>query len=169
MPAVAKPQPAIVGRNNHRSYADARDLLREVSYADKHRRVLRPSFCGKDGIAHPMLEWIRPYSAARLAAGPPPGAATRLAILAQFSFFANANADALRPLLVAHGGERRVVADAGPQTLDTVDVGAVAQRMAALLRTHLADSDVTDWLLPGLSTTLPHDRATAAMVFLRTM
>ncbi|KAK1762522.1 hypothetical protein QBC33DRAFT_623598 [Phialemonium atrogriseum] len=124
MPAVVKPQPVIVGRNNHRSYADARDLLREVSYADKHRR---------------------------------------------FGFFVNANAEALRPLLVAHGGQRKIVADAGPQTLDTVDVDAVAQRMAAQLRTHLADPDVADWLLPEFSTTLPHDRATATMVFLGTM
>lgn len=61
------------------------------------------------------------------------------------------------------------VARAGPQTLDTVDVGAVAQRMAALLRTHLADPDVADCLLPGRSATLPHDRPTAAMVLLGTM
>jgi hypothetical protein len=49
-----------------------------------------------------------------------------LAILAQLSFFVNGNAEALRPVFVAHQGRTELVVDARPATVETVDIGVVA-------------------------------------------
>ena len=92
-----------------------------------------------------------------------------LAILTQFSFFVNGNAEALRPLFVAHEDQPELVFDARPASLETVDLDFVAQQLAVMVKESLKDPEVATTLLPNFTTTTPHDRGTAAMVFLGTM
>jgi hypothetical protein len=92
-----------------------------------------------------------------------------LAILAQLSFFVNANAEALRPIFVAHEGRVEVKVDARPNTIDTFDVGVVAQQLAGMVKERLTDPNIATTLLPKFTTTTPHDQATAAIVFLGAM
>ncbi|KAK4124848.1 hypothetical protein N657DRAFT_643604 [Parathielavia appendiculata] len=89
-----------------------------------------------------------------------------LAILTQFSFFVNGNADALRPIFVAHEGRVEVVVDARPDTIETVDVGSVAQELASMVKQRLKDPNIATALLPKFTTTTPLDQTTAAIVFL---
>ncbi|KAH7636143.1 hypothetical protein B0T09DRAFT_237541, partial [Sordaria sp. MPI-SDFR-AT-0083] len=48
-----------------------------------------------------------------------------------------------------------------------VDVGAVAQRLAAMVKERLVDPNIADTLLPTFTTTTPHDRDVAAIVVMR--
>lgn len=92
-----------------------------------------------------------------------------LAILTQFSFFVNKNAEALRHLFVSHQGRQEVdvtVDVPSVRGLRAVDVGAVAQRLAAMVKERLVDPNIADTLLPTFTTTTPHDRDVAAIVFL---
>lgn len=93
-----------------------------------------------------------------------------LAILTQFSFFVNGNAEALRPLFVTHEeGREKLVFDAGPTDIESVDLGHVAKQLAGMVQDRLKDPAVATTLLPHFTTTTPHDAATAAMAFLGTM
>ncbi|KAF4821901.1 hypothetical protein CGCSCA5_v002791 [Colletotrichum siamense] len=47
-------------------------------------------------------------------------------------------------------------------------MAAITEHFVVLLRKHLVDPNLADWLLPTFSTTLPRDRSTAAAVFLGT-
>jgi hypothetical protein len=91
--------------------------------------------------------------------------------LAQFSFFVNGpgNAEALRSIFVTHTGQVEVVFDARPATIQTVNLGVIAQRLVAMVKEKLRDPNIATTLLPSFTTTTPHDRGTAAMVFLGTM
>ncbi|KAK4102845.1 hypothetical protein N658DRAFT_522844 [Parathielavia hyrcaniae] len=89
-----------------------------------------------------------------------------LAILNQFSFFVNGNAETLRDIFVAHEGRAEVVVDARPNTIETVDVGFVAQELASMVKQRLKDPNIATTLLPKFTTTTPHDQTTAAIVFL---
>ncbi|KAI8156032.1 hypothetical protein K4K49_006226 [Colletotrichum sp. SAR 10_70] len=94
-----------------------------------------------------------------------------LAVLVQFSFFINGpgRAEALRHHFVAHDGQRALVVEVGPgQTVTSFDMAAITEHFVVLLRKHLVDPNLADWLLPTFSTTLPRDRSTAAAVFLGT-
>lgn len=50
-----------------------------------------------------------------------------------------------------------------------MDLGAVAQQLAAMVKELLDDPNVTTTLLPTFTTTTAHDQATAAMVLLGAM
>ncbi|POR32698.1 Uncharacterized protein TPAR_07100 [Tolypocladium paradoxum] len=171
MPTTVRPQPGVLGVNNTKAVSTAQELLRQVSYSDKYKRLLLTSFTNEErivpypnGFVYTVLRaWqqdlhleLRPDD-------------VWLAILAQFSFFVNGHAEVLRRVFVAHEGKRSLVVDVRPRSLDTVDMGAVAQELAALVRAQLATPDLADWLLPEFSTTLPIDRSTAAAMFLGTM
>lgn len=88
-----------------------------------------------------------------------------LAILTQFSFFVNANAEALRSVFVAHEGREELVVKV-TGTIKSVDYGIIVQRLAAMAKGRLIDPNIADTLLPGFTTTTPHDRAVASMVFM---
>ena len=92
-----------------------------------------------------------------------------LAILTQFSFFVNGNAEALRPTIVTHEDQPELIFDAHPDGLYAVDLDFVAQQLAAMVKERLNDPEIATTLLPTFTTTTPHDRGTAAMVFLGTM
>ena len=92
-----------------------------------------------------------------------------LAILTQFSFFVNGNADTLRSIFVAHEDRPELVLYAGDEDIHTVNLGAVARGLAAMVQECLKDPNVATILLPTFTTTTPHDRATTALALLGTM
>lgn len=183
MPAVVKPDPLTngSGRSRDRVASSPLELLRRVSgghYASvvRHQTTIRRSHFSfpnddirsvvpnKNGFTHTVIRaWqqdlhlkIRPDD-------------VWLAILTQFSFFVNGNAEALRPVFVAHEGRVELVVDARPDTIETVDVGFVAQELASMVKQRLKDPNIATTLLPKFTTTTPHDQTTAAIVFLGAM
>jgi hypothetical protein len=178
MPTIIKPDPLITasGRSRDRVASSAPDLLRGASFSDwkYNTKVLRSSFSfpdgdrsvvsNKNGFAHTVIRAWQQDLHLRLRPDD-----VWLAILAQFSFFVNGNAEALRPIFVAHEGQTKLVVDARPDTIETINVGAIAQQLAWMVKQKLKDPGIATTLLPEFTTTTPHDRATAAMVFLGTM
>ncbi|KAK4031179.1 hypothetical protein C8A01DRAFT_42333 [Parachaetomium inaequale] len=181
MPAVIKPDPQ-GGKNHDRIRSSPLSLLSHVSPRDCSYPIIRSSFSPqqdprstgfsspiaivpkKNGFAHTIIRaWqqdlhlkLRPDD-------------VWLAILTQFSFFVNGNAEALRPLFVAHEGQQELVVDARPATVETADIGALAQWLATMVKGRLRDPNVATTLLPSFTTTTPHDRAVAAIAFLGSM
>ncbi|KAH0431037.1 hypothetical protein CcaCcLH18_07342 [Colletotrichum camelliae] len=95
-----------------------------------------------------------------------------LAVLVQFRFFINGpgRAEALRNHFLSHEGQRALVVEVGPgQAVNSFDMAAITEHFVVLLRKHLVDPNLADWMLPTFSTTLPRDRSTAAAVSLGTM
>ncbi|KAK3396918.1 hypothetical protein B0T20DRAFT_414789 [Sordaria brevicollis] len=184
MPVVIKPDPDSPksGKNHDFATSSPRNLiLHAQGYSYARCPILHSSFSSeynpelatnpqfsivgnKNGFVHTIIRaWqqdlhlrIRPDD-------------VWLAILTQFSFFVNKNAEALRHLFVSHKGrqEVEVAVDArSVRSLSAVDVGAVAQRLAAKVKERLVDPNIADTLLPTFTTTTPHDRDVAAIVFL---
>ncbi|KID83848.1 hypothetical protein MGU_08933 [Metarhizium guizhouense ARSEF 977] len=95
-----------------------------------------------------------------------------LSVLTQFSFYLNGEnrSEALRDRFVNYAGRRRLeIAYPHCQTVEQVDVPAMTQRFVDMIREHLVDETLADWLLPVFSTTLPRDKTVAAAAFLGTM
>jgi hypothetical protein len=91
------------------------------------------------------------------------------AILTQFSFYVNANAEALRDKFVDFEGKKKLVIATGG-TLFTVDFGTMAKRMVdEQISTNLKDPEVTQWLLPSFTTTIDADRVAAAVTIMSTL
>ncbi|AEO53746.1 hypothetical protein MYCTH_2295502 [Thermothelomyces thermophilus ATCC 42464] len=181
MPVIITPDPLITGGGKCRDQVESSpsQLLRCVSPSDSKYPILRSSFTfpdhgndaspsfvapAKNGLTHAVIRaWqqdlhlkLRPDD-------------VWLAILTQFTFAVNAYADSLRSLFVSHQGRLPLALDASPDSVETVDVGAVARQLAAMVRQKLKDPGIATTLLPEFTTTTSHDRATAAMVFLGTM
>ena len=91
------------------------------------------------------------------------------AILTQFSFYVNANAEALRDKFVDFDGKKTLVIVMGG-TLFSANFGEFANRMVdEQICPNLKDKDVTDWLLPGFSTTQSSDRVAASVTIMSTL
>lgn len=89
-------------------------------------------------------------------------------ILAQLSFYINANAEELRSLFVAHEGQKGlVVVEAG--TIETVHFGQLAVRMTEEIDKNLVDSDLREWIMPNFTTTTETDTITAAILMMGSM
>ncbi|KAK3291698.1 uncharacterized protein B0H64DRAFT_407764 [Chaetomium fimeti] len=185
MPAVIRPDPLIrgSGKNRDRGASSPFGLLlpsrgRRSSSISLKTRILRSSFSfpdnapeagvsvvpNKNGFVHTVIRAWQQDLHLRLRPDD-----IWLAILAQFSLFVNGNAEALRPIFVAHEGRPELVVDARPATVETVNLGVVAQQLAKQVKQNLKDPAIATTLLPSFTTTTPHDRATAAMVFLGAM
>ncbi|RGP81417.1 duf4419 domain protein [Fusarium longipes] len=90
------------------------------------------------------------------------------AILTQLTFFINANAEELRSFFVSHDGQKELeVIEVG--TLDSVDIGALAQRLAGLVSKNVKDPELGDWVMPNFSTTTDTDRVVASVLFMGAM
>jgi len=91
------------------------------------------------------------------------------AILTQFSFYVNANAEALRDSFVDFQGKKTLVITMGG-TLFSADFGNFANRMVdEQIATNLKDDDVTEWLLPKFTTTTSDDRVAASVTIMSTL
>lgn len=91
------------------------------------------------------------------------------AILTQFSFYVNANAEALRDEFVDFDGKKELVIVSNG-TLFTYDFGSFAKRMVdEQISKNLKDASVTDWLLPNFTTTRDEDRIVSAVTIMSTL
>ncbi|KAE9387934.1 hypothetical protein BT96DRAFT_927325 [Gymnopus androsaceus JB14] len=91
-----------------------------------------------------------------------------IAILTQFSFFVNANAEELRDKFVAHEGQKHLVVYA-VGTCYTVDFGSVAQQMTGLLRQNVKDPAICDWICPNFTTTTDNNITVSSVVMMAMM
>ncbi|KAJ3028008.1 UNVERIFIED_CONTAM: hypothetical protein HDU68_002690 [Siphonaria sp. JEL0065] len=91
-----------------------------------------------------------------------------IAIMLQFSFFVNGNAESLRSKFVSHSDKKELeIIEMG--TLTTVDYGKLANRMATLMRNHITDVEVCDWVSPSFTTTTDNDRIVGSVVLMTAM
>ncbi|KAG9309543.1 hypothetical protein JVU11DRAFT_10521 [Chiua virens] len=91
-----------------------------------------------------------------------------LAILTQFSFFVNGNAEALRNVFVAHEGKRKLVIGAVGDRYGT-EPGMLGCQMTELMQQHIVDESLREWMMPSFTTTTATDTVTSAIVMMGSM
>ncbi|PNP78561.1 hypothetical protein FNYG_08109 [Fusarium nygamai] len=89
-------------------------------------------------------------------------------ILTQLSFFINANAEELRSFFVAHEGKKELTVFEAA-TLESANIGALAQQLAGLVSKNVKDPELGDWVMPSFSTTTETDRVVASVLFMGAM
>ncbi|KAJ7895250.1 hypothetical protein B0H14DRAFT_3104978 [Mycena olivaceomarginata] len=92
-----------------------------------------------------------------------------LAILSQFNFFVNANAEILRANFVAHEGKRKLTIVAAPATRYTVDFGDLARQMATLVQKNVVDESLRTWATPNFTTTIDNDKTVSAVLLMASL
>ena len=91
-----------------------------------------------------------------------------LAILVQFNFFVNGNAELLRKNFVNHEGkEELTVRTVG--TRYSLDFAWVSQQMVLLMESKIVDPHLREWIMPTFSTTTTTDTTIYAMVMMASM
>ncbi|KAJ7609183.1 hypothetical protein DFH06DRAFT_188698 [Mycena polygramma] len=90
-----------------------------------------------------------------------------LAILCQFNFFVNANAELLRASFVAHEGTQELLVE--DSTLRPLDAGEMARQMVDLVDENTADPTLRAWAMPAFTTTTVHDTTVAAVLLMATV
>lgn len=90
------------------------------------------------------------------------------AIMTQFSFYINKNAEKFRKKFVAHEGKKKLVVSVGG-SLRSAPYGVLVQKMSEEIHKNLIDPDVKKWVLPSFSTTTDTDLVTVGVVFMATM
>ncbi|KAF8212751.1 hypothetical protein K438DRAFT_1928022 [Mycena galopus ATCC 62051] len=91
-----------------------------------------------------------------------------LAILCQFNFYVNANAELLRASFVTYAGKRELrVVNEG--TRWTLDFGSMARQMSDLVDQNISDPTLRAWALPTFSTTTDTDRTVASVLLMATL
>lgn len=91
-----------------------------------------------------------------------------LAILTQFNFFVNANAERLRANFVAHEG-KQVLKVKRQASRHSMNFAEMSRSMAGQLGEVVVDPGLRAWVLPEFSTTTTLDTTTAAIVMMSTL
>jgi hypothetical protein len=92
------------------------------------------------------------------------------AILTQFSFYVNANAEALRDSFVDFQGKKTLVITMPGRDLFSINFGTFANRMVdEQITANIKDPEVTKWLLPNFTTTKSEDRVAASVTIMSTL
>ncbi|KAJ7271246.1 hypothetical protein C8J57DRAFT_1435446 [Mycena rebaudengoi] len=91
-----------------------------------------------------------------------------IAIMCQFNFFVNANAELLRAKFVAHQGSRELVISA-EGSRHNLDFGAMSRQMADIIDKNLLDPALRKWVLLNFSTTTINDKTVSAILFMATL
>jgi len=92
-----------------------------------------------------------------------------LAIVTQFSFYVNANAEALRDKIVEHEGKKELVVRVEGD-FNTVDYAEFASRMISeQVVKNIKDPEVAAWIQPNFSTTTETDRVAASVSIMATL
>ncbi|KAJ7501946.1 hypothetical protein B0H11DRAFT_2171205 [Mycena galericulata] len=92
-----------------------------------------------------------------------------LAILCQFNYFVNANAELLRASFVAHEGKRTLELVALGVTRYSFDFGDMSRQMVGLIEKNIVDPTLRDWAIPTFTTTTPNDVTTSAVLLMATL
>ncbi|KAF7300163.1 hypothetical protein MKEN_01339800 [Mycena kentingensis (nom. inval.)] len=90
-----------------------------------------------------------------------------MAILAQFNFFVNANAESLRAAFVAHQDKIELVVQ--DERDDIHDFGNMARMMTDAIDKNVADPTLRQWALPDFTTTTAHDVTVGAVLLMATL
>ncbi|KAJ6575600.1 hypothetical protein DFH09DRAFT_915370 [Mycena vulgaris] len=88
-----------------------------------------------------------------------------IAILTQFNFYVNANAEILRANFVAHDGKKQL-------TLMTAcfdDFGRLAREMVGLIEMNIVDPSLRAWALPDFTTTTENDTTVSSILLMATL
>jgi Domain of unknown function (DUF4419) len=117
----------------------------------------------KNGFVHTVLEAYNQHHALIIRPDD-----VWLAILTQFNFFVNGNAEQLRSKFVAHEGKEHLVISAIGNRY-TVDFGHMAREMTTLLHDKIIDPTLQEWILPDFSTTTDVDKTVGAIIMMATM
>ncbi|KAJ6450813.1 hypothetical protein C8R45DRAFT_1042894 [Mycena sanguinolenta] len=91
-----------------------------------------------------------------------------IAILCQFNFFVNANAELLRANFVAHEGKKELEISAEGSRY-SIDFGAMARQMVDLIEKNIIDPALREWVLPAFTTTTVNDTTTSAVIMMATL
>ncbi|KAJ6582691.1 hypothetical protein DFH09DRAFT_1145731 [Mycena vulgaris] len=91
-----------------------------------------------------------------------------LAILTQFNYFVNANAELLRASFVAHEGKRALTISA-EGTRYTLDFAEMSRQMVGEMEKNVVDPALRAWALPAFTTTTENDTTIAAMLMMATL
>ncbi|KAJ6479011.1 hypothetical protein C8R45DRAFT_933786 [Mycena sanguinolenta] len=91
-----------------------------------------------------------------------------LAILTQFNFFVNANAELLRASFVAHEEKKElVIVTVG--TRYTMDLDLISSQMIDLVHKNVVDPTLRAWAAPSFTTTTTNDTTVCAVVLMATL
>ncbi|KIK51638.1 hypothetical protein GYMLUDRAFT_233988 [Collybiopsis luxurians FD-317 M1] len=91
-----------------------------------------------------------------------------IAILTQFNFYVNANAERLRSHFVEHEGKKELWVRADGNRY-TVDFGYLARLMTGELKKNVKDPSFCDWVLPKFTTTTLNDTVVSSVTMMATM
>ncbi|KAF8977856.1 hypothetical protein BGZ46_007073 [Entomortierella lignicola] len=91
-----------------------------------------------------------------------------VAILVQFNFFVNANAELLRKQFVSHQGQKSLKVTAAGNRYN-VDFGKMAQDMTREIDNNVVDPSLRAWILPKFTTTTDNDTIVSSVVMMATM
>lgn len=91
-----------------------------------------------------------------------------LAITTQLSFYINAHAEELRHLFVTHEGQKKLIVDLSPQTMEKLDVAYAAVLFSQKIQGNVVDPELASWILPNFSTSTSNDISVASMVMMAT-
>ncbi|KAG6371845.1 hypothetical protein JVT61DRAFT_8841 [Boletus reticuloceps] len=129
----------------------------------KNSAAMRDILPQRNGFVHTVIE---AYNRHRMLIIRPDD--VWLAILTQFCFFVNGNAEALRSAFVAHEGKRELVVVSGGNRY-TMDPAYMAHQMTELMQDHITDASLREWIMPSFTTTTVVDRSISAIVMMGTM
>ncbi|KAF7304005.1 hypothetical protein MIND_00631700 [Mycena indigotica] len=88
-----------------------------------------------------------------------------LAIVTQFNFFVNANAELLRANFVAHDGQKNLEVESD----SFADFGVFARAMAGLIEKNVVDPELRKWAIPDFTTTTELDVTVSSIVLMATL
>ncbi|KAG4078319.1 hypothetical protein HA402_013029 [Bradysia odoriphaga] len=91
-----------------------------------------------------------------------------MAILTQFSFYINKNAEEFRNQFVNFDGKKELVVTIGG-TLRAAPYDLFVTKMTEKIDENLVDKTVKNWILPNFSTTTTEDTISCGIVFMATM
>lgn len=89
------------------------------------------------------------------------------AILTQFSFYINKNAEEYRSKFVSFEGKKKLEVSI-PGTLRTAPFDVFVTKMTDKIDENLVDKTVKDWILPNFSTTTTNDIVSCGIIFMAT-
>uniref|UniRef100_A0A8H7XZF4 Uncharacterized protein n=1 Tax=Psilocybe cubensis TaxID=181762 RepID=A0A8H7XZF4_PSICU len=91
-----------------------------------------------------------------------------VAILSQFSLYVNKNSENLRSQFVDRKGKKKLIVQM-PGTRHTSDFGNLATQMTELISQNIVNTKLKSWILPGFTTTTPHDIVVCSVLMMATM
>jgi len=90
------------------------------------------------------------------------------ALMTQFSFYINKNAEKFRGKFVNFEGQKELEVCV-PGVLNSAPYDLLVKLMTAKIHENLVDKTVKDWILPNFSTTTEDDKITTGVVFMASM